>query len=317
LTGASDWSRRELLQLHRDAVTCVAYATAGDNVVSVSADGHLKVYSVGTRKLIRSAKVSDMTLSSCAVTADGKQVYVASWDNSVSLYNCSFGRVVSEVQAHDDAVSAMSVAGASSGGTRMLTGSWDTTCRVFAVSESAIGEHPLRTFAEHDSAITAVALDGAAATAVSGGEDGSLFLWDVRAKEGHGRAIEGFADHCAVKSLAFAPEARWGASADFVVSAADGSLRHMDAGSGRILSRLAGPSSGAALNCVRTDGASVLSCGEDGAVRGWDLRTAEELLCIHTGLGSLVTLDPRDDAKVFAVANQKMAIFESPNANLA
>jgi len=301
------WRRLDVLSLHRDAVTCVSYA-AGGNLVSVSADGHLKVYSIGPRKLIRSAKVSDLTLSACAATPDGKQVYVSSWDNTVSLYNLSFGRVVSAVQAHDDAVSAMSVSGA-----RLLTGSWDTTLRVFAVSESAIAEQPLATFAEHEAAITAVALDGAATTAVSGGEDGMLCLWDVRVRDGHARTVEGF--DCPVRALAFSPQAKWGASADFVVAGADCSLRHMDAGSGRVMSRL--PTRGASLHALTTDGSSVLAAGEDGFVRGWDLRTCEEVMSLDGGMGGgpLVSLTTNEDASLLAAAGQRMAIWRHDSAS--
>jgi factor associated with neutral sphingomyelinase activation len=182
--SSENWIRKETLSLHRDVITSVQLA-AENNLVSVSADGHIKIYSLESSKLTRSSKVSDMTLSSCCVSPDGKLVYVASWDNHVFLYNQSFGRIVTSVQAHDDACSTMAVRG-----DKILTGSWDTTLKVFQTTESSINPRPIGEFAEHEAAITACSMDSRGITAASGAEDGGLILWDLRAKDGQSRQIE-------------------------------------------------------------------------------------------------------------------------------
>lgn len=182
--SSDGWTRRDELSLHRDTITSVQLTRDG-NLVSVSADGHIKIYSLESNKLIRSSKVCDMTLSSCSVTPDGKSVFVSCWDNSVYLYNQSYARIVTSVQAHDDAVSCMSVRGS-----QMVTGSWDTTVKVFSVTDSSIHPIPAHELAEHDSAITAVGIDERGTCVVSGAEDGGVMLWDVRVKDGQARNIE-------------------------------------------------------------------------------------------------------------------------------
>ena len=176
------WTKRDTLTLHRDTITSVQFAD--NNLVSVSGDGHVKVYSVDGNKLIRSSKISDMTLSACRVSPDGKSVYIASWCNHVFLYNQSFGRVVTSVQAHDDAVSCLSRVR----NDRILTGSWDTTVKMFQTSESTISERPIAEFAEHEAAITAVDMNSTGTIGASGSEDGALILWDLRSRDG--RQIE-------------------------------------------------------------------------------------------------------------------------------
>lgn len=294
------WSRRETLSLHRDTVTCVQFgagaASPSENLVSVSADGHLKIYSLSTSKLIRSAKVCDMNLSSCCVTPDGRQVYVSSWDNSCLLYNIARGHVVSSVAAHDDAVACMAVRDQ-----WMITGSWDTTVKLRAVSEAAIEPLPSGEFTEHEAPVTAVAMDQHARVAVSGSDDGALIMWDTRVRDGHARQIEGF--HSGVKDISFSPFA-----SDFLVCSADGLLRHIDASTGKALFEIDTQSD--VINCMRTDGFSVVAVGEAGVVRGWNLRTAEEVMSVHTGLGPQVAIAVNHDASTFCVANQKATLFE-------
>ena len=297
--SSSGWSRRETLSLHRDTVTCVQYgagpSSPSENLVSVSADGHLKIYSLDSNKLIRSAKVCDMNLSSCCVTADGRQVYVSSWDNSCLLYNIARGHVVSSVQAHDDAVACMAVRDQ-----WMLTGSWDTTVKLRAVSEAAIEPLPSAEFTDHEAAVTAVGMDQRGRIAVSGSEDGALILWDTRVRDGHARQIEGF--HSAVRDISFSPF-----SSDFLVCSSDGLLRHIDASTGKALFEI---DTHDVINCMRTDGFSVVGVGEAGVVRGWNLRAAEEIMNVPTGLGPQVAIAVNHDASAFCVANQKATLFE-------
>jgi factor associated with neutral sphingomyelinase activation len=299
LLSSSGWSKTETLSLHRENITSIAFANTGveRSVVSVSADGHIKLYSLTHSKLIRSAKVSDMTLSSCSVSADGQLVYISSWDNHVYLYNQSFGRIVTSVQAHDDAVACMAVRG-----DKMATGSWDTTVKIFNITESSISSRPLLELADHEASITSVALDHRTQgnIAVSGSEDGGMILWDLRARDGSGRQLEGF--DAAIKCVEFSP-----VSADFLVTSEDGILRHVDAGTGKTLFQV---STNETLQSVRTDGYSALAVGESGVVRGWNLRGAEEIYRIETGCGPAVAMAVNEDGTMLATANTKTNVFQ-------
>jgi WD40 repeat protein len=105
-----------------------------------------------------------------------------------------------------------------------------------------------------------------------------------------------------VKCIDFSPH-----SNDFIVTAGDGSMRHIDGGSGKTLFQIA---AGETLNAVRTDGFTVLAVGEQGIVRGWNLRGAEELVQIPTGAGQQNSLAVSEDGTTFCVANQKAFVFQ-------
>jgi WD40 repeat protein len=94
-------------------------------VHSVAGDGTLKIYSLADSKQRRSTKISALSLSSCCLSPDGRNLVVGSWDDHVYLYSVVSGRVVSSVGAHDDAVSCLAIAGES-----VLSGSWDSTLHV-------------------------------------------------------------------------------------------------------------------------------------------------------------------------------------------
>jgi factor associated with neutral sphingomyelinase activation len=74
--------------------------SAGGIVFSVSSDGSLKVYDLQKSRQIRSIKISQLALSSCALTADEKNVLIGSWDNHVYIYNVDYSRVTDTVYAH-------------------------------------------------------------------------------------------------------------------------------------------------------------------------------------------------------------------------
>ncbi|KAL3186635.1 hypothetical protein MRX96_027445 [Rhipicephalus microplus] len=88
--------------LHKEMVTDVCFSANKKNIFSVSQDSLLKLYSLEQKQQLRSASVSDMTLSSCIVIND-KTVVVASWDNYVYVYNMEYGRVTESAMAHEDA----------------------------------------------------------------------------------------------------------------------------------------------------------------------------------------------------------------------
>jgi len=292
------WQLRDTLSLHRDTVTGLQFATSsdGENLVSVSADGQIKIYNVASSKLIRSAKVSDMTLTSCCVAPDGKHMYVACYDNHVYLYNQSYGRVVTSVQAHDDAVSCMDLR---KDALRLLTGSWDTMVKLFGVTESGIDSRPMLELAEHETSVTAVAMEGAGNIAVSGAEDGGVVLWDLRTPDGMARQVEGFGS--SVSSVCFSPY-----TSDFIVSG-DGLLRHIDAGTGRALFEVETNNN---ANALRTDGCIAMGVDEEGEVRAWNLRGAELCMTTSTDSGCHSSLAVNADGSRFAVGGSKVLLYQ-------
>lgn len=104
-----------------------------------------------------------------------------------------------------------------------------------------------------------------------------------------------------VKCVEFLPQ-----SLDFLVLVEDGSMRRVDAGTGRTLRQI---STGGVLHSVRTDGFTAIGVGEEGVVRGWRLRDDEEVMRLQTA-GNQVAIAVNDDASLICVANQKATIYQ-------
>ena len=131
------------------SVTSVCLSPEGDTLYSVSQDSSLKIYSLAERKQVRlldfalacllgatyellylcfqvrSINVSELALSACALSSDGKSIIIGSWDNNVYVYSIEYGRVLDTLAGHDDAVSSLQLKG-----TTLVTCSWDSTIKV-------------------------------------------------------------------------------------------------------------------------------------------------------------------------------------------
>jgi len=136
----------------------VCLSAEGDTIFSVSQDSSLKIYSRPDKRQLRSVNVSELALSACALSKDGRSVFVSSWDNNVSVparrptarptahadvctgpfvraslycpctryvYNVDYGRILDTLSGHDDAISCIRLREST-----LVTASWDSTIKV-------------------------------------------------------------------------------------------------------------------------------------------------------------------------------------------
>lgn len=73
-------------RLHRDIVTSVCLSPNGQTMYSVSQDSTLKIYSLADSRQLRNISISQLALSSCALTPDATSVIISSWDNSTNRF---------------------------------------------------------------------------------------------------------------------------------------------------------------------------------------------------------------------------------------
>jgi len=149
--------------LHHDAVTSLKWADGGRSLCSTSDDGSFRVSTLlmgpqdeGKRdekasfQSKRHFSPSDIALSSCALmggeaSEGGLEVKgeggpaasphtlaaLGSYDNHVYLYSIPSARQLLRLDAHDDAVSCLDVAGP-----YLASGSWDATVKVWGIQPS-------------------------------------------------------------------------------------------------------------------------------------------------------------------------------------
>jgi WD40 repeat protein len=170
------------------------------------------------------------------------------------------------------------------------TGDWPTTASLSAdaavgltagkrlhVWDARTGELR-RSFGGHTLyAVLSVHLGAEGRSAVSGGGDNAVRLWDldagtqVRAFEGHGSRVT---------SVRFGPGER-----HILSASADGHIRLWDAAGGECVQVFPGHRGSVATAVLTPDGETVVSGGEDGTIRRWDAATGECLSILegHTG----------------------------------
>jgi len=263
------------ISIHRHDLTAVALSSDESSLYSASKDSCLKIYSLPEKRQRRSTSVCDLALSSCCLTQNEESVLAGSWDNNIYMYSVGYGRVMCELNAHDDAVSCLKLAD-----TTVVSGSWDATIKVWEFQESDISKYPLIEFDEHEVKVHALDLSKDGNLAVSGAEDGCLMLWDLRTNEAI-RTIEAFND--AVTDVIFTPSTN-----DVICCSVDGFLKRFQTSSGKEISSL---NCGETLSCVMSDGHSIVTGGEKGVIRIWNLKKNSMIHKLETKCGAISCMD--------------------------
>jgi hypothetical protein len=129
-------------------------------------------------------------------------------------------------------------------------------------------DQSIRTFAGH-SLISSVAFAPDGRTALSGGGDKRLKLWDVAA----GQAIRTFTGHSgSILSVAFAPDGRTALS-----GSNDDTLKLWDVAAGREIRTFTGHSGSINSVAFAPDGRTALSGSDDKTLKLWDVATGGEI----------------------------------------
>jgi len=245
------------------------------SLYTASKDSCLKIFSLPEKRQRRSTSVCDLALSSCSLTQNEESVLAGSWDNNIYVYSVGYGRVMCELNAHDDAVSCLKLAD-----TTVVSGSWDATLKVWKFQESDISKFPLMEFDEHEVKVHALDLSQDGNLAVSGAEDGWLMLWDLRTQESI-RVIEAFDDR--VTDVIFTPSTN-----EIICCGVDGILKRFQTSSGQEISCF---DCEEPLTCVRSDGHSIVTGGELGIIRIWNQKDYSLIHKLETKCGPISCMD--------------------------
>lgn len=183
------------LTLHRDAVQALLLSQISGRdfptAYSVGRDAFLKVHSLeegeGEYVQLRAAKLGNLPLTSLTLLprSDSSHPLVlsGSYDCGVWVYSVEYGRCLGRMPVHDDTVSCLKIPVS---GKNVLTGSWDSTVRLWSVDESrsswtSAGQmEPILEMGEHESGVYCLDVDLTGNLVLSGAQDGTVIAWDIR-----------------------------------------------------------------------------------------------------------------------------------------
>tara|TARA_R110002049_G_scaffold4601_5_gene32297 strand:+ start:422952 stop:424166 length:1215 start_codon:yes stop_codon:yes gene_type:complete len=226
-----------------------------------------------------------------AISADGETIASASRDNIIGLWSLKSGRAVSVIRAHGDGVWCVDF---SNEGKRLASGGGDHVVRIWDTKTLAATHR----FIGHESTIHEVEFSSDdSIVASAGGFDRSVRVWSMESK----RCLHTFDAHDdAVVCLDIAPNGRSIISGDY-----KGKIYVWDLDTGRLKQ-----SFDAHRGVVRdvaflpNDVNRIVSVGDDGLIKRWDLHEPETPLVYANTYGGLCCIAIAPDQGSFIVGGR-------------
>ena len=246
---------------HKAKLSGVMFTRDGRYLVSTSVDKTVRVWDVGTGDTVRVLRGqigpgSEGKIYAAALSPRDRLLAVGGYSehDEIRLIDFRTGEVTALLKGHTNVISALAF---SPDGTRLISGSFDKTARIWAIGsrQSAIGNPEcLCVLRGHTDYIYAVARSPDGTRAATGSDDDALKLWDARS----GRLIKTLTGHTNdVVSVAFTPDGRYLLSGSW-----DRTIRLWDGRTGAFIKALARQDSNVDSLSISPDGSKVLTgCG--------------------------------------------------------
>jgi serine/threonine protein kinase len=163
----------------------------------------------------------------------------------------------------------------------------------------------VRRLAGHTDCIWSVAIAGDGRSALSGGKDRTIRLWDTAS----GQELRRFPDQAQeVKCVIFSPDGR------YALVASGATLRLWEVQTGREVNRMVGHTNTVNSVTFSPDGRRVLSAGNDRSLRLWDVQTGREIrrFVKHTGDVCSVACTPDGRHALTGSRDQTLRLWDLP-----
>ncbi|MBL1179375.1 WD40 repeat domain-containing protein, partial [Pantanalinema sp. GBBB05] len=251
---------RHRLEGHSGQVLWLRFSPDGKTLASGSGDKTVKLWEVGSGKLIRTLIGHNSAVSSVEFSPDSKTLTSGSADNTVKMWEVSSGKLIRTLTGHRSYVISL---GFSPSGKTLASGSDDKTVKLWDVETGKL----IRTLTGHRSYVNSVEFSPDGKALASGNADKTVKLWQV----GTGQLIRTLTGHSSVvNSVDFSPDGK-----TLVSGSGDKTVKLWQVGTGQLIRTFTSHSS--AVNSVRfsPDGQTLASGSADNTVKLWEVGSGQ------------------------------------------
>ncbi|MGK7900273.1 MAG: trypsin-like peptidase domain-containing protein [Hormoscilla sp.] len=181
---------------HSRLVYSVAISPDGQLLASGSRDDTIKIWNLGSGRLLRTLTGHSDWVRSVAISPDGQLLASGSDDNTIKIWNLGSGRLLRTLTGHSSYVLSVAI---SPDGQLLASGSRDKTIKIWNLGSGRL----LRTLTGHSDLVRSVAFSPDGQLLASGSDDKTIKIWNL----GSGRLLRTLTGHSdQVWSAAFSPD---------------------------------------------------------------------------------------------------------------
>jgi WD40 repeat protein/class 3 adenylate cyclase len=255
---------------HSALVLAVAISPDGKTFATASDDTTVKVWDAATGQEMKTLIGHEGDALVLAFGSDGKHIYAGSdGDGYAIAWDVQTGQEQFRFSGQGNVTGVDSIA-TSPDGTRIATGEFDTTIKVW---ESATGALLLTMFG-HSSQVVGIAYSPDGKVIASASEDGTVRLWEAET----GKALLTLSGHTSgVLGVAFSSDGN-----KLYTGSRDGTIKvwNVSQTAGSDWLNLAGHTNRVYSVAYRPDGKQLATLSNDGSVKVWDAVNGQELQTI-------------------------------------
>jgi WD40 repeat protein len=257
---------------HSSGVNWSSVSRDGTLVVTASSDSTVKLWDVGTGRLIRTFRGAGGLVMYAAFMPDGKHIVSAGANGTtIDIWDIATGKLLHSL---NDGSGAVSLAVPSPDGGLVLGASGDNTARLWDWA----AEKPVRKFTGHRDMIFAAAFSPDGKRLVTGSKDGTVKIWDVVTAA----LVRNLKAAGWVYAVAFSPDGR------YLLSGSERGAQLWSAQTGALLHTMSGHSRFVRSVAFSDDGTRIFTADPDNTVRIWNVATGR---LFSTRRGDAPTVD--------------------------